>query len=60
VEEAIPGFFEKQNRRVARILARGKVRTEDEWYLIRETIDRIEADASRRGAGASLQTGGLL
>jgi hypothetical protein len=42
-----PGFFEKNRGALDKIVARGKIKNEREWYLIRHRVDEIEGDASR-------------
>ena len=39
-----PEFFAKLASRREKIVARGKIRTEDEYYLIRDYIDDIEGE----------------
>jgi hypothetical protein len=38
-----PDFLEKDTARISKILARGKISSEDEFYLIRYRIDVLEA-----------------
>lgn len=47
VESNAPGFFEKDREALGKIVARGKIKNESEWYLIRHRVDEIEGDASQ-------------
>lgn len=47
VESMVPGFFEKNRETLGKIVARGKIKNEDEWYLIRHCVDEIEGDSSQ-------------
>ncbi len=48
VEADLPGFFDKERERAAQVIARGRIRNEDEWYLVRSLIDEYEAEPQRR------------
>jgi hypothetical protein len=37
-----PSFFEKEREKVEQIVARGKIKNETEWHLIRHRVDEIE------------------
>src|SRR6267143_3222364 len=47
VEAELPRFFDKERERAAQIIARGRIRSEDEWYLVRSFIDEYEAEPQR-------------
>jgi len=47
VEAELPRFFDKERERAAQIIARGRIRNEDEWYLVRSFIDEYEAEPQR-------------
>lgn len=38
-------FLEKDKQRLTKVLARGNVRTESEWYLLQHRVDEIEGVA---------------
>jgi hypothetical protein len=40
-----PEFFEEERKRLTKILARGNIRGEAEYYLVRHQIDVLESDA---------------
>jgi hypothetical protein len=42
IETHYPAFFEKEQLRINKVLTRGKIRTEAEFYLIRHQIDCLE------------------
>lgn len=42
VESSFHGFFEKDRATRDKIIARGKIKNEGEWYLIRHRVDEIE------------------
>jgi hypothetical protein len=44
VEEEVPGFFAYERAKLARVVERGRVRNEDEWYLIRHRVEEIEGN----------------
>ena len=44
-----PEFLVKLSSRRQKIIARGKIRTEDEYYLIRDYIDEVEGEPESRG-----------
>ena len=54
VQEEVPGFFAHERDRTARIVKRGRLRNEDEWYIVRHRVDEIERDNSRRQELAAL------
>lgn len=37
-----PDFIEKNKQRLAKVLKRGSVRSESEWYLLQHRVDEIE------------------
>ena len=47
VESSVPGFFEKERAAFDKIVARGKIKNEGEWYLVRHCVDEIEGDSSQ-------------
>jgi len=47
VESNAPGFFERDREALDKIVARGKIKNEGEWYLIRHRVDEIEGDSSQ-------------
>lgn len=42
VNAVIPGYQEKLANRIQRIIRRGKIKTESEFYLLRNRLDQIE------------------
>ena len=40
-----PDFIEKDRQRLAKVLKRGSVRSESEWYLLQHRVDEIEGTA---------------
>ena len=54
VESNAPFFFEKDREALGKIVARGKIKNESEWYLIRHRVDEIEGDASQASELAQL------
>ena len=46
VEKNIDGFFIKDLEKREKIVARGKIKSENEFYLIRNRVDEIEGEAS--------------
>jgi hypothetical protein len=40
-----PDFVEKDKQRLAKVLERGSVRSESEWYLLQHRVDEIEGTA---------------
>ena len=44
VQDELPGFYSKQDEVVARVIRRGRIRTMNEWDLIRHHIDEVETD----------------
>ena len=43
-----PDFFAKLNARRDKIIERGKIRNEDEYYLIRDFLDEVEGDPDQQ------------
>lgn len=39
-----PSFLEKEREKIQRIVARGKIKNETEWHLIRHRVDEIEGE----------------
>ena len=46
VNSVNPDYFEKQNAKIQRVIKRGKIKTESEFYLLRNRLDRIEGNGS--------------
>ena len=46
VEIHMPAFFEKERQRREKIVGRGKIKGESEWYLLRNRVDEIEGDVA--------------
>ena len=44
LDSEYPEFLERDKQRLAKVLARGQVRTESEWYLLQSRLDEIEGD----------------
>lgn len=42
LDEIVPDYQEKLSNRVQRILKRGKIKSESEFYLLRSRLDQIE------------------
>ena len=42
-----PSFFEKEREKVEKIVARGKIKNETEWHLVRHRVDEIEGEVSQ-------------
>jgi len=42
VNSVNPDYFEKQNAKIQRVIKRSKIKTESEFYLLRNRLDRIE------------------
>ena len=45
--EEVPDFAANESQKLERILKRGRLRNENEYYLIRHRLDEVEADASK-------------
>lgn len=43
-----PAFLEDQAEKARKVLARGSIRNEDEWYLLRWRLDQIEGSSTHR------------
>ena len=56
IESNLPGFFEKELETLEKIIARGKIKSEKEWYLVRQRVDEIEGDDSRTSELMQLYT----
>ncbi|WP_432453757.1 MULTISPECIES: hypothetical protein [unclassified Agarivorans] len=46
VNSVNPDYFEKQNAKIQRVIKRGKIKTESEFNLLRNRLDRIEGNGS--------------
>ena len=44
LQSEYPEFLEREKERLAKVLARGHVRSENEWYLLQSRLDEIEGD----------------
>ena len=44
MDSEYPEFLERDKQRLAKVLARGHVRTENEWYLLQSRLDEIEGN----------------
>ena len=44
VQAEYPDFLEKDKLRLAKVVGRGHIRTENEWYLLQHRLDEIEGD----------------
>ena len=42
VQKHIPGFFDKQQKALERVVTKGIIKNENEWYLVRARMDLIE------------------
>ncbi len=42
VQSEYPDLFEKDKQRLEKVLARGRIRSENEWYLLQFRLDEIE------------------
>lgn len=47
VQSNLPNFFESELKKREQIIARGKIKNDREWYLLRARVDEIEADVSQ-------------
>ncbi|MDJ0927527.1 MAG: hypothetical protein QNJ73_07725 [Gammaproteobacteria bacterium] len=45
VNEIAPEFFERDRARLRKIMERGRVRNEAEWYQLRHRLDEIEGES---------------
>jgi len=52
VSAEYPEFFERDSQRLEKVLARGQIKTESEFYLARHFVDTLEGDPN---AAARLQ-----
>lgn len=44
VEANVPGFFKRDQDVLQKVLLRGRIKTENEWYLLRHRVDEIEGE----------------
>lgn len=49
ISAEFPEFLDQDTRRMERVLARGKIKTESEFHLVRHLVDTLEADPSAAG-----------
>jgi hypothetical protein len=42
VEKHLPNYFEREKKKLDRIISRGKIRNENEYYILRLHMDKIE------------------
>lgn len=42
----LPDFFQKSKAQLGRIVATGKIKNENEWYLVRNRVDEIEGQSN--------------
>ena len=42
----LPSFFQKSKAQLDRIVAKGQIKNENEWYLVRHRVDEIEGQSS--------------
>ncbi|GAA5786305.1 hypothetical protein [Chitiniphilus shinanonensis] len=48
VERHLPDYFAKDAQHLEKIMTRGKIRNEREWYLVRYQVDLLEGEAQHR------------
>lgn len=46
IEAHVPDFFKRDQDVLLKVLARGRVKNENEWYLLRHRVDEIEGEPS--------------
>lgn len=46
VETHVPGFFKRDQDALKRVYMRGRIKNENEWYLLRHRVDEIEGELS--------------
>ena len=46
-EREFPGFFAKEMMKRDKIIERGKIRNDEEYYLIRDFVDELEAEPEK-------------
>lgn len=46
IEAHVPDFFKRDEDVLRKVLARGRVKNENEWYLLRHRVDEIEGEPS--------------
>lgn len=44
--EEMPGFFDFEREKLARVLERGRLRNEADWHLARHRVDEIQGDST--------------
>ena len=54
LREHFPSFLAEQEERLAKVMARGKIRGEREFYLVRSAIDQAEGQAHQTAQLATL------
>lgn len=55
VKSELPGFFEKETERARKIIARGKIRNPEEFYLIEFVFEQLHEVNPDRGDSATLR-----
>ncbi|NRQ41688.1 hypothetical protein HRH59_03770 [Rheinheimera sp. YQF-2] len=50
----LPGFFQKSKAQLQRIVAKGQIKNENEWYLVRHRVDEIECQLNNEAELAVL------
>jgi polyhydroxyalkanoate synthesis regulator phasin len=48
IKNNFPDFLEKDKEKLSKILSKGHIRNESEYYLIRNEVDALEGDDSQR------------
>ena len=54
IREEAPEFFQEDSRRLSRVLKKGQIRGESEFYLVRHRVDEIEGQEEHRDELAAL------
>lgn len=54
VQTNVPNFFQEEREAREKVIVRGKIKNEREWYLLRHRVDEIEGDASQTSELAEL------
>lgn len=50
----LPSFFQKSKAQLHRIVAKGRIKNENEWYLVRHRVDEIECQPNNEAELAVL------
>lgn len=56
IEARVPDFFKRDQDVLRKVLARGRVKNENEWYLLRHRVDEIEGELSHASELEKLYT----